>query len=144
MDKSEKTILIVLLIALGGCLIIALLCGGVFFLANRLMPDLNTLIPTDLVTVQETATQEPRITITPWNLDDDELVAAASETVKVLEDTVIPTADLNALAEKFKGMVNVQTQLQLTPTAYQIGDELDFYVLNTDTNENRLIFLSCL
>lgn len=31
MDKSEKVILIVLLSALGGCLIIALLCGAVFF-----------------------------------------------------------------------------------------------------------------
>ena len=138
MDKSEKTILIVLLSGLCGCLIIALLCGAVFLLANRLMPDLNTLIPTDLGTVPESATQEPQITITPWNLDDDELLASASETVKVLEDTVIPTADLNDLARKFKGMMNVQTQLHQAPTEYQIGDDLNFYVINTDTNENRL------
>lgn len=138
MDKSERTILIVFLIALGGCLVISVLCGAVFLLANRIMPDINALLPEGLVTSTETGIEEPQITITPWAVDDGELVAAASGIAKLLEDTVIPTADLNELAEKFEGKVNVQTQLDQPPTNYQIGDELDFYVLNTDTNENRL------
>lgn len=138
MDKSERTILIVFLIALGGCLVISVLCGAVFLLANRIMPDVNALLPEILVTSTETGIEEPQITITPWAVDDGELVAAASGIAKLLEDTVIPTADLNELAEKFEGKVNVQTQLVQPPTNYQIGDELDFYVLNTDTNENRL------
>jgi hypothetical protein len=138
MDKSEKAILIVLLSALGGCLVIALMCGAVFFLANRIMPEINTLLPTDLVRPTQSLTQEPQITITPWSKDEGELLAAASDIAKVLEDTVIPTADLNDLAAKFKGMVNVQTQLDTTPINYDVGDELDFYVINTDTNENRL------
>ncbi len=138
MDKSEKTILIVFLIALGGCLIISVLCGAVFLLANRLMPELNTLLPTDPVSSTQAATQVPQINITPWSVDDGELVAAASGISKLLEDTVIPTANLNELAEKFEGKVNVQTHLDQAPVEYQVGDELDFFVLNTDTNENRL------
>lgn len=138
MDKSEKTILTVLLSALGGCLIISILCGAVFSLANRVLPGINALLPDDLVITTETGTQEPQITITPWNVDDGQLVTAASGVAKLLEDTVIPTANLNELAEKFEGKVNVQTHLDQAPVDYQIGDELDFYVLNTDTNENRL------
>ena len=138
MDRSEKTILIVFLVALGGCLIISVLCGAVILVANRLMPELGALLPTDPGDSMPTVTQEPQVIITPWSVDDGELVAAASGIAKLLEDTIIPTADLNELAAKFEGKVNVQTHLDQPPVAYQVGDEMDFYVLNTDTNENRL------
>src|SRR5512133_3270571 len=138
MDKSEKTILIIFLVALGGCLIISVLCGVVFLVANRLMPELSSLLPSDPGSSMPTVTQEPQVIITPWSVDDGELVAAASGIAKLLEDTVIPTADLNELAAKFEGKVNVQTHLDQPPVAHQVGDAMDFYVLNTDTNENRL------
>lgn len=133
MDKTEKTILIVLLGVIGSCCVLAILCGGIFFLANRFLPEISTptIAPTEIPT--ETVMNTPN----PGGRSDNELIIVAKETSKLLEDTIIPTADLNQLAEKFDGKKNIQTHLTSTPVDYQVGDTLDFFVLDTDTNETR-------
>lgn len=132
MDKAEKTILVVLLSVIGGCAILAVLCGGVFFLANKYLPD-----ATESPTI-ESSTQTPDKSPTPESQADSESIKTAAGILSLLENTTIPTADLNQLTEKFDGKENIPTQLTTSPVNYDVGDSLNFFVNNTDTNETRV------
>ncbi len=127
MDKSEKTILVVLLSVIGGCFFLALLCGGILFIANRFLPEAT-----------ETPTEIPTLSPTPTSPVDLERIKTANEVLELVTNTLIPVADLNQLAEKFEGKQNIPTHLTTTPIQYEIGDTLNFFVLNTDTNETRV------
>jgi len=127
MDKSEKTILVVLLSVIGGCMLIALLCGSVLFIANRYIPDAT-----------ETPTVIPTLAPKPTSSIDEEKLKTANEMLELVSNTLIPAVDLNQLAEKFEGKKNIPTHLTTAPIQYQIGDQMSFYVLNTDTNETRV------
>jgi len=131
MDKTEKTILVVLLSVIGGCAILAVLCGGVFYLANKYLPD-----PTASATI-ESPTLVPDKSPTPLSEADNESIKIAAGILSLLENTIIPTADLNELTEKFEGKANIPTHLTTTPVNYEVGDTLNFFVNNTDTNETR-------
>lgn len=132
MDKSEKTILVVLIGVIGGCLIISLLCGGILFLANKFLPDVTeTATP-------ETAVETPTTIPPPAFAVDPERMKKAEDVLSLLQNTFIPVADLNQLAEKFQGKRNIPTHLTSAPIQFEIGDTLDFFVLNTDTNETRV------
>jgi len=132
MDKSEKTILVVLISVIGGCLIISLLCGGILFLANKFLPEVTETVTPEIVVETPTTTPPPTFTIDP------ERMRNAEDVLSLLENTLIPVADLNQLAEKFEGKGNVPTHLTSAPIQYKVGDTLNFFVLNTDTNETRV------
>jgi hypothetical protein len=131
MDKTEKTILVIFISVVGGCLILALLCGGSVFLFNRF-------------TVQDSGTPVVEATVAVPTLEptsvvvEDSTIATANAVLAMLENTLIPTADLNQLAEKFEGKRNIPTNLTTAPINYQVGDKLSFYVVDTDTNETRV------
>ncbi len=132
MDKAEKTILVVLLSVIGGCLMLGALCGGVVFLVNKYMPDTPTIVAT------ESPTEAPPRSPTPVTSADGETIKTAKKILDLLENTLIPSSDLNQLAEKFDGKINIPTHLTTAPVQYQIGDELDFNVSNTDTDISRV------
>ncbi len=132
MDKTEKTILIVFLGIIGGCLILSVLCGGIYFIATRLFPEVTEQATT--LTPTEETTEVVIPTIAPINADE---LAVANKVAEVLENTLIPTADLNQLAVKFKGIENIPTHLTTAPVDYKVGDTLNFFVNNTDTNKTR-------
>lgn len=139
MDKSEKTILFVFLGLIGGCLILSFLCGGVFLLANRFLPEETEI--TQEITQEVTRvspTTEPSKTLTPsfFEVDPEELAKAVT-ILDSLENTLIPSGDLNQIAEKFKGIENIPSQLTSAPIDYKVGDTLNFFVNNTDTDETR-------
>ena len=130
MDKAEKTILIILVGVVAGCLLLALLCGGSVFLFNRFFPEGTETPDAGEITPVPTRRSIPTA--------DAKTIAAAHGILTTLEDSLIPTADLNQLAEKFGGKQNIPTHLTTAPINYEVGDQLPFYVLNTDTNDTRV------
>lgn len=140
MDKSEKTILLVLvsLLLVACCLLV--LCGFLFYLftggLNLFSSGINSV---------ETPTSGPILTptlngalITPTAHPQGGSGAQTPEeifdTLQTLESAEIPSADLVYLAERYEGKSNIPLQLTSEPIAYQLGDRLDFYKLNVDTN----------
>ncbi len=61
---------------------------------------------------------------------------AALETRKTLNTSPVPNNDLRELAMRFKGIKDIPETTGKPVITYAIGDEQEFNVLNTDTNEN--------
>ena len=61
---------------------------------------------------------------------------AAIETRNTLETALNPNNDPRELALKLKGIKDIPETLSEPPTVYKIGDQKEFNVINTDTNEN--------
>ncbi len=130
MDKTEKTILLIVLGVLISCLCVSVICviSGVAFtkISNFQVTDIfGTQTPTITVT-PIAATPRPQIT---------QIMSSAEESLKTLQSAEIPTANLISLAEKFEGKRGIPLQLTTPPVNYEVGDTLDFYKLNVDTNE---------
>lgn len=136
MDRSEKTILLVVVGVVAGCLCIGFLCIGSFLAWDKLFPAEPT--PVYVVVTPETSPNYCSVisqsTVIQQN-ENSAIVQAALETQKTISDMVIPITDLNKIAEKFSGKENIPTHLETQPVAYDVGDQLRFYKLNED-NEN--------
>lgn len=138
MDKSEKTILIVLACVLGGCLLIAMACAGLIFLSQKVVSFFPTDVsPTPQISVDTTCSLPLQSSVDSVAVDQEQ-VREAETTFATLDATNIPIADLNILTEKLTGVLDIQTQLTTPPVDYEVGDQLDFYVVNGD-DENVLI-----
>jgi immune inhibitor A len=59
---------------------------------------------------------------------------AASETLKTLEEEVVPVNDPRQLAERFKGEQNIPEAITDAPKVYNVGDQQTFWSANVDTN----------
>lgn len=134
MDKSEKTILFIVIGVVAGCLLLAMLCAGIFLITNKLsLKAPSPSVPTPAMPTPRVCTipVEESINLNPLN--EDELVSA-NETEIILENAVIPIADLNIIKERLTGRQNIPTQLDTPPVQYQIGDRLDFYKMDDENN----------
>lgn len=67
---------------------------------------------------------------------------AALETRQILDDSPVPINDLRVLAMRFKGIKDIPETINKPVPTYSPGDEKDFNVINTDTNENFKITAS--
>lgn len=132
MDKSEKVIILIVLISLVGCLCIAALCGiSVLLITNIAGTNRTSFLEEATPTMASThvvATPRPQNT-TIVKVD------SANESLETLMNAEIPTADLVFLAEHFEGKSGIPLRITATPVDYSVGDRLDFYKLNTETNE---------
>jgi hypothetical protein len=63
----------------------------------------------------------------------------AYESLKALEEANVPNSDLRLLAEKLKGTGEIPETVDDPVIDYEVGDEVDFWVTNVDTNENFLV-----
>ncbi|MBA4384648.1 MAG: hypothetical protein C0410_07920 [Anaerolinea sp.] len=135
MDKSEKTILFVVIGVVVGCLFLSGLCAAIFLISDKfastpLIPEVPTpAMPT--VPVCSVGLQESKLPIA----EDQNLVQTALQSQSALESTILPTADLNKTEERLSGIAAVPTQLTTPPVQYQIGDRENFYKLDADDNE---------
>ncbi len=148
MDKSEKTVIIVLVVLLLVACCLLVLCGVVFFLATSATGLMSQVgLESDPVTIPtaRVATTVPNIATivpTPQVIQSDEGTQAGEQvrdTLTILQNAVIPSADLIYLAERYEGKTGIPLQSTAAPIAYSIGDTKDFYKLNVDTNNTSRI-----
>ena len=139
MDKSEKTILLVFLLVLVFACCLLVLCVGLGMAALGLskfpfLEQIDTQVPYESVTATPGVTMKtptaPGSTSTHGDLEK------AFDTLKVLQDTFAPSADLIYLAERYEGKKGIPLQLTTPPTQYKLGDRLQFNKMNTDTNQS--------
>ncbi len=140
MDKSEKTIIFIVIGVVVGCIFISGLCAAIYLISDKLSSSTSPLIP-DLI--PEVATPAmPTHAVCGVGLQasmqpkavDQNLLQSALQTQTELENSVLPTADLNRIYEKLHSGSAVSIQLTTPPVQYQIGDEEVFYKLDADDN----------
>jgi immune inhibitor A len=64
---------------------------------------------------------------------------AATETLRTLENSVVPVNDPIDLASRLKGIENAPRQLETPAKTYQVGDTEKFWVTNSDDNSNNQV-----
>jgi len=139
MDKSEKTILFIVLGVVFGCLLISGLCAAIFLVSDKfssitLIPEVATpAMPTEAVCSVGLQESDPQLT----NGKDQNSLQSALQSQAELEDTVLPTANLNLIDQRINGGAAHPTQLTTPPVQYQIGDQKFFYKLDADDNMIR-------
>jgi hypothetical protein len=132
MDRSEKIILLTFLGIIGVAFCLVVLGGSILLLNKN-----NSTRVTEAAQQFATATEfviEPTSTPVATQVVTESTDETENETLKLLQQTNIPATDLVTIAEKFKGKKNIPLTLSTTPIDYQVGDTLDFWVLNVDTN----------
>ena len=143
MDKSERTIILILvsLLLIACCLLV--LCGGIFYLTTGTMG-----LFSQETNSPPTSTNQPVLAPTPTPIPPKptaqsskpegeggvQVVEEFSDTLQTLQNEEIPSADLVYLAERYQGKTGIPLQLTDEPVTYYLGDRLDFYKLNVDTN----------
>jgi hypothetical protein len=132
MKKSSITALIVagVILVLCCCLIVIVSVVGLFaFQIRTLLPTIaayTTIIPSD-------------ITPTPFEITRQPVDEGNSSTLRLLEQTVIPDRDLDALACSLKNICNIPPTEPPPPSPLTTGAQTQLWVLNTDTNQNSKI-----
>lgn len=140
MDKSEKTILFVVIGFVAGCLLLSVFCASIFIISDKLVNSNTSVIPEvptaamPTIAVCSADVQDAKISI---ELDHN-LMQIALQTQRELEQVNLPTADLNKIEERLSGRLDIPTQMAGPPVPYQIGDRKDFYKLDGDNNEVKI------
>ncbi|NMC86632.1 MAG: hypothetical protein GYA58_15250, partial [Anaerolineaceae bacterium] len=141
MDRSEKAILIVflVLIVLGLCL--AVTCGlSLRFtdMGKEIISDVQSTLDSTMDWAEPTeviSTPVPRSTPTTSHTFSD----TPEQTLAALQGTTIPEADWIQLSEQFYGITLSSEQMIHPAPQYHNGDELQFWVMDGDTNENQQV-----
>lgn len=125
---STTTIIIAVLVLL----LLCCLCSVALGLATtalswfRLEPQTGLVLP-------DPATPTPQI-VRPTQTFVFEPVS--DETLRILENTLVPENDLRELARRLEGKENVPLTVPPPNEPFEVGDEKTFWVTNVDTNEN--------
>lgn len=141
MDKSEKTVFFIVIGVVVGCLFISGLCAAIYLISDKLSSSSTPLLPNLIPEVATPAMPTTPVcsvglqeSTQPLNVDQN-LLQSALQSQSNLENTVLPTADLNKIYDRLHGGITVPTQLTTPPVQYQIGDEAYFYKLDENDNE---------
>ena len=161
-NNGITILLILLFVFLCFCLCIAVFCGGSLMIFGAL-PDstgvsaetpwsFGEATPTPVV-VRPTAQtgDSPSGTaatpeLNPHNSGDQPAdpnfpaaVYRPEETLKTLEDAIVPVSDLLDLAERLGGVPDIPATVPPPEQFYEVGDRQTFWVTNVDSNENSQI-----
>lgn len=127
-------IILALVLCCLGLLVLGAGGGLVYFL--RAMPD-----GTGEPSVFSSPTNTPRVvrptaqaTSQPGGQQME--VAVSDETLRALENTIVPINDLADLARRLEGKDDVPQTLSSSGTSLSVGEQGSFWVTNVDTNEN--------
>lgn len=138
--NSNKSIpiIVIVLILLVFCLCCLCLAAAGVFIANVA----TNAEPSDFTITEPwvepwNAEPTPEVTIDPGtiNLEPDQL-AEAHETLEVLNENIVPINDPIDLVGRLGGKPGVPDTLIDENAPYNVGAQKDFWVSNTDTNEN--------
>ncbi|MDW8226607.1 MAG: immune inhibitor A [Anaerolineales bacterium] len=126
--KPKSILPILLVISLILCLCLIAVCAVTFYIFNRITQENG--LPYDF------STSIPN-TPTPFSLTREPISEDEIDTLKVLENTIIPERNLAKLACRFNGVCNAPATVPAPNPPYKIGDKREFWVSNTDTAEYR-------
>jgi len=138
MDKSEKTILFIVLGIVVGCLFLSGLCAVIFLVSDKLSSFAPIYeVPTPAMPTQAVCTVGLQESDSNSAIGKDQnSLQPALQSQKALEESNPPAADLNRISHRLNGGAAYQTQLTTPPVQYQIGDQKYFYKL--DANDNMI------
>ncbi len=125
-------IIITILLVIGLCCIgvcLVLFASGAVLISRSDATTPTPLIAEPGITPSET---QP----TPEIIILDPPTSTANETLKILENTIVPINDPVALAERLGGLSEVPDVLIDPNAPYQVGNSQEFWVTNVDTNNN--------
>lgn len=142
MTNRIAIIIVVVIVALCCLCALAVVAGGLAFYGYRqfspiqITPDIHIPFITDLP-FEPTATPQPPIVL---NTEP-----GSAETLRTLDEEIIPANNLRELAMRLKGIQDIPTVVNAASPDYPVGTELNFYVSNTDSNQTfpitaRLIY----
>lgn len=138
MQKLSTNTIIILIIIL-----LALLCACIACiftitgstLLNRWGFDLETSLPTQPGSVEQTPLPELLQEALDEDIPQSDLVLAQAN-LAALKEEVVPINDPVDLAERLGGKTDVPSTLPDLAAPYEVGDRKTFWVSNSDTNEN--------
>jgi len=136
-SKSFPIIAIVVTVMVMCVLCLCLIMAGAFIFGSRALdqlPSQDVLIPMEEIFSNEPT---PVVTVDPEtiNLEPVEL-DAAQEILRLLTETIVPINDPIDLASRLGGKDNVPNVLIDQDMPYAVGAQKEFWVTNTDNNEN--------
>lgn len=114
----------------------------IFVLPTNSLSALPTIEPPQLVTATPPSPKATGSSPTPTEVSvptpepQSNVAEVSTDTLRVLEDTIVPVNDLADLAKRFLGIEDIPATVSPPEQPYQIGDQSTFWVSNTDTNEN--------
>jgi immune inhibitor A len=131
MNKSSSTILIVAGLVLVLCCCLVVILGGAFYVAyqfGKVLPTIasyTTILPppTEITPTPSEITREP--------VDDN-----ISSTLRLLENTNVPTNDLRDLACRLKGICDTPLTMAPPSSPLTVGTQQTFWISNEDTNND--------
>jgi immune inhibitor A len=141
MNRSTAVILIVVglvVFLMAACVCLSLIGGVVIFQSsnssNTNSPEISgptpeVIRPTNL----PPATQGPQTTLPPQITSD---FTPITETLAILENTVVPINSLPDLARRLEGKQGIPNTVEPPASPLQVGEQQSFWVINVDSNEN--------
>jgi immune inhibitor A len=127
-NKSSTTAIVIGIVALL-CCICVLVAGMAGYAYYTLMPSVSELTDLPLLT-NDSPTAVPEITRPP-------LETVTSETLEILQNTIVPNNDPRELACRLDGKCDVPEVMATTAAPRNVGDKDTFWVHNLDTNVNN-------
>lgn len=136
-NKSIPIIAIVLILLVFCLCCLCLAAAGVFIANVATNAEPSDFTITEPWVEPWNAEPTPEVTIDPGtiNLEPDRL-AEAHETLEVLNENIVPINDPIDLVGRLGGKPGVPDTLIDENAPYNVGAQKDFWVSNTDTNEN--------
>jgi immune inhibitor A len=126
--KKSSSILLILLVAILAlcCCLIVVLSGGfyAFYKLARVLPTIAAYTPIF----------PPGPTPTPFEITRQPVDQIPTETLKLLEQTIVPENDLADLACRFKAVCNIPPTLTPPAEPYAVGAQQTFWVNSEDTH----------
>jgi immune inhibitor A len=129
MKKSTSILPILLIGILVLCCCLIVILSGAFYSLS----ELGHILPTFAAGVPNNTTGS---TPTPFDINRLPANQAAIETLKLLEQAVVPENDLTLLACRFKGICNLPPTMSPPTEPLAVGSQQAFWVNNEDTHEN--------
>jgi immune inhibitor A len=148
MSKTSKWIVTVVVLALAGCVCISIICiagaGLVLWQQNRVvsssssfdpsLPTAEPVLPPPTRAANPSSESDPTVTPIPAGVASSD---AAAETLRTLSEEVVPVNDPLQMAGRFKGVYNIAPTVPAPAPPLKVGDQHQFWVTNSDTDEKR-------
>src|SRR5574342_154818 len=132
--RRNTTLLVVFVVMACGCCAATLLGGFLIYRAARpLLTELGPLIAEAFAS--PTPSPVPFVVLTPVPTP----LPGAEDTLGALESADVPPRNLRELAERLKGIADIPETVSAAPANHAAGDQLDFNVLNSQTNANSTV-----